>query len=108
MIEITAAAAEKLSALRGGDPARAYLRVWVAGRSCAGYRYSLAFDEKTEDDDSVLDSAGIPIAIDAQSSPYCDGATIDYIDESDGPGGFIVTNEKFSEGGCGGGCSCGR
>ena len=103
MIEITPAAVSKLSALRGGDPSRAYLRVWVAGRSCCGYQYSLAFDEKAEDDDSVLEQSGIPVAIDAQSSPYCEGATIDYIDESSGPGGFIVTNEKL-----GGGCSCGH
>ena len=45
----------------------------------------------------------IPVAIDAQSSPYCEGATIDYFDETAGPGGFVVTNERF-----GGGCSCGK
>jgi iron-sulfur cluster assembly accessory protein len=108
VIEITPAAASKLSALRGGDPSRAYLRVWVAGRTCSGYQYSLAFDEKAEDDDSVLEESGIPVAIDAQSSLYCDGATIDYIDETEGPGGFIVTNAKFGGEGCGGGCSCGH
>ena len=104
MIEVTAAAAEKLRAIRGDDPARAYLRLWVAGRSCCGYRYSLAFDEATADGDSVVEQGGIPVAIDAESGPYCEGATIDYIDESNGPGGFLVTNEKLG----GGGCSCGR
>ncbi len=103
MIELTPAAADKLKELRGDDPARAFLRVWVAGRSCCGYQYSLAFDEKTESDDAILDASGIPLAVDPQSEPLCDGAKIDYIDESAGPGGFIVTNEKF-----GGGCSCGH
>ena len=48
MIEVTPAAADKLRELRGADPSRAYLRLWVAGRSCCGYQYSLAFDEKVE------------------------------------------------------------
>jgi len=104
VIEVTAAAAEKLREIRGDDPARAYLRLWVAGRSCCGYQYSLAFDENTMEGDSVEEQSGIPVAIDAESSQYCDGATIDYIDEASGPGGFLVTNAKLG----GGGCSCGR
>jgi iron-sulfur cluster assembly accessory protein len=102
VIEVTQAAAEKLREIRGDDPSRAYLRLWVAGRSCCGYQYSLAFDESTAEGDSVVEGAGIPVAIDADSGPYCDGATIDYIDEASGPGGFLVTNAKL-----GGGCSCG-
>jgi len=103
VIEVTAAAAEKLREIRGDDPSRAYLRLWVAGRSCCGYQYSLAFDESTAEGDAVVEQAGIPVAIDADSSPYCDGATIDYVDESSGPGGFLVTNTKLSSG-----CSCGK
>jgi iron-sulfur cluster assembly accessory protein len=103
VIEVTEAAAEKLRAIRGDDPSRAYLRLWVAGRSCCGYQYSLAFDEATAEGDSVVEQAGIPVAIDSESSPFCDGATIDYIDEASGPGGFLVTNSKLSSG-----CSCGR
>jgi len=103
VIELTPAAADKLRELRGDDPARAYLRMWVAGRSCCGYQYSLAFDEKTEAEDAVLETAGIPLAIDQESAQFCEGAKIDYLDESSGPGGFVVTNERF-----GGGCSCGR
>lgn len=103
MIELTPAAAGKLRELRGDDPARAYLRLWVAGRTCCSYQYSLAFDEKAEEDDAVVESAGIPVAIDAESGPYCEGALIDYLDESNGPGGFVVTNPQM-----GGGCSCGH
>jgi iron-sulfur cluster assembly accessory protein len=103
VIEVTPAAAEKLRAIRGDDPARAYLRLWVAGRSCCGFQYSLAFDEGTSEGDSVVEEAGIPVAIDAESTPFCEGATIDYIDETSGPGGFLVTNAKLSSG-----CSCGH
>jgi iron-sulfur cluster insertion protein len=110
VIEFAPGAAEKLRQLRGDDPSRAFLRLYVAGRSCSGYQYGLAFDSSTEGTDQVVESAGIPVAIDAQSQPYVDGATIEYIDDTQYPGGgFRVTNAKLSEGGgCGGSCSCGR
>jgi iron-sulfur cluster insertion protein len=110
VIDFAPGAAEKLRELRGDDPTRAFLRLYVAGRSCSGYQYGLAFDSSTDGSDQVLESAGIPIAIDEQSQPYCDGATIEYIDESEYPGGgFRVTNAKLATGGgCGGSCSCGH
>ncbi len=101
MIELTTVAADKLRELRGDDPSRAFLRLYVAGRSCCGYQYALAFDERAEDGDAVTDENGIAVAIDAQSLPYCEGAIIDYVDEASGEG-FIVRNERF-----GGSCACG-
>ena len=44
MIELTAAAERKLLELRGDDPERAYVRLYVAGRTCCNYRYGLAFE----------------------------------------------------------------
>src|SRR5207249_3903600 len=44
MIEMTPVAAEKLRELRGTDPSRAFLRMYVAGKSCCSYQYGLAFD----------------------------------------------------------------
>jgi iron-sulfur cluster insertion protein len=111
VIEFAPGAAEKLRQLRGDDPSRAFLRLYVAGKSCSGYQYGLAFDSNTDGSDQVIESAGIPVAVDAQSQPYVDGATIEYIDESQYPGGgFRVTNAKLTGegGGCGGSCSCGR
>lgn len=109
MIEFAPGCAEKLRELRGDDPSRAFLRLYVAGRSCSGYQYGLAFDSSADDTDQVIEAAGIPVAIDSQSQPFCDGATIEYVDETQYPGGgFRVTNAKFGgDGGCGGSCSCG-
>lgn len=110
MIDFAPGAAEKLREMRGSDPARAYLRVYVAGRSCSGYQYGLAFDSTADGTDQVIEAAGIPVAIDEQSQPYCDGATIEYIDETQYPGGaFRVTNARFGGAeGCGGSCACGH
>ena len=101
MVELTTVAADKLRELRGDDPARAFVRLYVAGQSCCGYRYALAFDERAEEGDAVTEQAGIALAIDSESRPLCEGATIDYVDETFG-GGFVVRNERF-----GGGCACG-
>lgn len=101
MVELTAVAADKLRELRGADPTRAVVRLYVAGQTCCGYQYALAFDERAQESDTVADSGGVPVAIDAESLPYCEGATIDYVDETFG-GGFVVRNERL-----GGGCACG-
>lgn len=109
MIEFAPGCVEKLRELRGDDPSRTYLRLYVAGRSCSGYQYGLAFDSSADESDQVIEANGIPVAIDSMSQPYCDGAMIEYIDESQYPGGgFRVRNAKFEGGeGCGGSCSCG-
>lgn len=103
MIAFAAGAAEKLREIRGDDPSRAYLRLYVAGRSCCGYQYGLAFDSSADSTDEVVEEAGIPVAIDEQSRPYCAGATIEYVDETEYPGGgFRVTNPTLASS-----CACG-
>lgn len=109
MIELTPTAQAKLLEVRDIEPARQVLRVFVRGRSCSGYVYGLALDDKTAEDDNITEQNGIRVAVDPVSYEFVDGARIDYIESSEGAG-FIVTNERLSEGGggCGGGCSCGH
>jgi len=102
MIEITPTAGEQLRTLVSADPSRAFLRVYVAGQGCCSYRYGIAFDEATDEGDTVAESEGIRIAVDPQSSTACEGATIDYITTPSGSG-FVVRGQKT-----GGGCTCGR
>jgi len=87
-IEVTPEAATKLQELRADDPKRAFLRLYVAGRSCCSFMYGLAFDENAEETD-------------AQSLPYCDGAKVEWVDGPEGTG-FLVRNPSL-----GGSCACG-
>ncbi|CAN5249337.1 iron-sulfur cluster assembly accessory protein [soil metagenome] len=103
MIELTAVAAGRLTALRSEDPAKSFLRVYVAGKSCCGYQYGLAFDEAAGAEDRVAQVGGIPVVIDPRSLPYVEGATIDFVDAL-ACGGFTVRNERLDSGGC----ACGR
>jgi len=100
-IEVTPEAATKLLELRADDPKRAFLRLYVAGRSCCSFTYGLAFEENTADTDAVTHAAGIRVAIDALSLPYCDGAKVEWVDGPEGTG-FLVRNPSL-----GGGCGCG-
>lgn len=102
MIEVTDVAATKLNELRGDDPAKAVLRLYVMGKSCCATRYGLAFDEHADPEDSVMKVRGIPVAVDPVSAPHCDGATIDFVDAPTGAG-FVVRGAST-----GGGCACGR
>ncbi len=100
-IEVTPEAATKLQELRADDPKRAFLRLYVAGRSCCSFMYGLAFAESTEDSDAVTQAAGLKVAIDAQSLPYCDGAKVEWVDGPEGTG-FLVRNPSLA-----GSCGCG-
>lgn len=100
-IEVTPEAATKLLELRADDPKRAYLRLYVSGRSCCSFMYGLAFEESTAESDAVTQAAGLKVAIDAQSLPYCDGAKVEWVDGPEGTG-FLVRNPSV-----GGTCGCG-
>lgn len=111
MIEVTPVAADKLRELRQSEPTRTYLRLFVAGRTCSGYQYGLALDDKVEEQDAVSELNGIRVAVDPVSQPYCDGATIDFISTPDGEGFIVRSAMQVTEsegGGCGGSCSCGH
>lgn len=104
MIELTPLAAEKLTGLMSGQPASQLLRVYVAGKSCCGVQYGLALDDARLPDDAVIERSGIALAIDPDSLPYLEGATIDFVDALMG-GGFTVRNPRLDSGG---GCACGK
>jgi iron-sulfur cluster assembly protein len=104
VIELTPLAAEKLGGLLSQNPVRQVLRVYVAGQSCCGFQYGLALDETRLPDDSVVEHGGIQVAVDPDSLPYVEGATIDFVDALMG-GGFTVRNPKLDRAG---GCACGR
>jgi iron-sulfur cluster assembly protein len=82
------------------DIATAGLRVGVRGGGCSGFQYQLAFDDQ-HDGDVVFEDNGLRILVDAQSLPYVDGSSIDYVDSLQGAG-FQVNNPNVVAA-----CGCG-
>ena len=81
--------------------ATAGLRIGVLPGGCSGFKYSLSIEDKPLEDDTVLESAGVRIFVDAFSTQYLNGVTLDYksnFQES----GFAFENPNAS-----GGCGCG-
>jgi iron-sulfur cluster assembly accessory protein len=77
------------------------IRVGVMGGGCSGFQYSMDFEEKAKDGDVVLDQGGIKLYVDAMSSMYLQGVTIDYIQGLQGAGFKFNNPNAKSTCGCG-------
>ena len=77
------------------------LRISVQPGGCSGLRYQLFFDERSLDGDVVTDFGGVSVVVDRMSSPYLNGATIDFVDTIEKQG-FTIDNPNAT-----GSCACG-
>jgi iron-sulfur cluster assembly accessory protein len=101
-INVSDAAASKVRALleqEGRDDLA--LRIAVQPGGCSGLRYQLFFDERTLDGDLVSDFDGVSVVVDRMSSPYLNGAVIDFVDTIEKQG-FTIDNPNAT-----GSCACG-
>ncbi len=62
-----------------GVDADAAVRVAVTGGGCSGMSYALSFERSPNAGDVVIDQGGLKVFVDAESAPYLDGVTIDYV-----------------------------
>ena len=99
---ITDAAADKVKQLidEEGNP-ELKLRVFVQGGGCSGFQYGFTFDEAINEDDTVMDKAGVQLLIDSMSYQYLVGAEIDYKDDLNGAQFVIKNPNATSTCGCG-------
>jgi iron-sulfur cluster insertion protein len=101
-LNFTDAAAIKVKEMisdEGNDALK--LRVYVSGGGCSGFQYGFAFDENTNDDDTVVEKCGVSLLIDAMSFQYLAGAEIDYQEGLEGARFVIKNPNAASTCGCG-------
>lgn len=102
LITITSRAAEKAKALliekQMPDGA---LRVFVVGGGCSGYQYGMALAAEPETGDVIIESEGVRIVVDHDSTQYLSGAEIDYVDDMM-KSGFTIYNPNAASS-----CACG-
>ena len=107
MINISPMASEKLKEIlvEQGEEGSS-LRVVLMPGAHGGAQYMLALEKEARSDDTIIDSEGVKILIDADSAPMMEGAEIDYMDGLM-RSGFVINNPNIQSGGCacgGGGC----
>jgi len=101
-ILFTDRAATKVRELREeeGNP-ELKLRVYITGGGCSGFSYGFTFDEKVNDDDTVVDNSDVTLLVDAMSIQYLAGSEVDY-DQGLMGSRFVVQNPNASST-----CGCG-
>jgi iron-sulfur cluster insertion protein len=90
---LTSAAAEVVRGLRHQqnlDDSYS-LRVYISGKTCSGFQYGMALDNKPRESDASFESEGLLVLVDETSIQYMVGATVDYINDERG-NGFLVDN----------------
>ena len=97
--DVAAAKVKSLLEQEGRDDLQ--LRIAVQPGGCSGLRYQLFFDERNLDGDLVTDFNGVSVVVDRMSSPYLNGAVIDFVDTIEKQG-FTIDNPN-----AGGSCACG-
>lgn len=101
-VTLTDNAVDKISALlirEGREDLR--LRVAVQPGGCSGLIYQLFFDERVMEDDLIAEFKDVEVIVDKMSSPYLDGATVDFEDTIEKQG-FTIDNPNAA-----GSCACG-
>jgi iron-sulfur cluster assembly protein len=102
LVALSEAAAAKLRELTATEtnPATG-LRVYVYSGGCSGFRYGMMLEDQPTPDDVTVESRGIKVYVDQNSTQYLGGSEIDYLDTLMGAG-FTVNNPNAVSG-----CGCG-
>jgi iron-sulfur cluster assembly protein len=102
LVSLSEAAATKLTELTAAENNPAIgLRVYVYSGGCSGFRYGMMLEDQPTPEDVTVESRGIKVYVDQQSTQYLMGSEIDYLDTLMGAG-FTVNNPNAVSG-----CGCG-
>lgn len=77
------------------------LRVYVYSGGCSGFRYGMMLEDQPSAEDVTVETRGIKVYIDRNSTQYLEGAEIDYLDTLMGAGFTVNNPNAVSACGCG-------
>jgi len=103
LLTVTEAAARKIEeAIAQVQEPVFGLRVAVRAGGCSGWEYGLMLAPEAETHDWVGEFGGIKVLVDPQSAVVLEGASIDWVETTQGAG-FTITNPMAVRG-----CGCGK
>jgi iron-sulfur cluster assembly protein len=102
-ITLTPEAAEQIRLIRGENqvPETYGLRIGIRSGGCCGPSYLLAFDEKAESTDRVIQSEGVSMFVDKDNLEQLSGTTLEYVNGPQGKGFRFDNPNKAESCGCG-------
>jgi iron-sulfur cluster assembly protein len=77
------------------------LRVYVYSGGCSGYRYGMMLEDQPSNEDIRVQSRGVNVYVDPQSTQYLTGSEIDYLDTLMGAGFTVNNPNAVAACGCG-------
>ena len=77
------------------------LRVYVYSGGCSGFRYGMMLEDQPSNEDVTVESKGIKVYVDRNSTQYLTGSEIDYLDTLMGAGFTVNNPNAVSACGCG-------
>ncbi len=102
VLNLTAPAAQAVKDLLAKRNLEGYnLRVFISGGGCSGFQYGMALDNRTMENDAIIEAHGVKVLIDEMSLTYMHGATVDYVEGVMGSGFKITNPNAVSTCGCG-------
>ncbi len=102
MVIITERGSEKVKEIMAAEEKEGYgLRVYVEGGGCSGFQYGMAFEEKENEEDDVVEMHGLKLFVDPYSAPMLKGTEVDYIDDLQNAGFSIKNPNAKTTCGCG-------
>lgn len=102
LVTLSEAAAAKLRELTAEEAnPNVGLRVYVYSGGCSGFRYGMMLEDQPTAEDLTVESRGIRVYVDRNSTQHLTGSEIDYLDTLMGAG-FTVNNPNAVSG-----CGCG-
>ncbi len=77
------------------------LRVYVYSGGCSGFRYGMMLEDQPSNEDVTVQSRGINVYVDRNSTQFLQGSEIDYLDTLMGAGFTVNNPNAVSACGCG-------
>jgi iron-sulfur cluster assembly protein len=77
------------------------LRLAVKTSGCSGLAYAIEFADETQPDDTVFESHGTKLLVDARSLPFLEGTELDFVREGLNEGFKFHNPNSKAECGCG-------
>jgi iron-sulfur cluster assembly protein len=101
-VTLSERAARHLAAQLAQHPAATAVRLGVAPAGCSGLRYRVELAEAVGANDTVFESGGIRVAVDAASLPHVQGTRLDLVQEG------LARRLRFDNPNARSSCGCGE